>query len=57
MKRDDIQKIISSGEPTVVSIDPDFKTEISKKQIEGIVNDMKKHLLRKKKVHIVLVRE
>ena len=57
MKKDDIQKIISLGDTTVVSIDPDIKTEISKKQIDGIVADMKKHLLRKKKVHIVLVRE
>ena len=57
MKKDDIQNIISLGESTMVSIDPDIKTEISKKQIDVIVNDMKKHLLRKKKVHIVLVRE
>ena len=57
MKKDDIHKIISSGEPTIVSIDPDIKTEISRKQIEGIVTDMKKHLSKKKKCHIVLVKE
>lgn len=57
MKKDDIQKVIALGDPTIVSIDPDIKTEISKKQINGIVNDMKKHLTKKKKVHIVLVRE
>jgi excinuclease UvrABC helicase subunit UvrB len=57
MKKDDLQKIISSGETTIVSIDPDIKTEISKKQIDGIVSDMKKHLSRRKKVHVVLVRE
>ena len=57
MKKDDILKIISSGEPTIVSIDPDIKTEISRKQIEGIVTDMKKHLSKKKKGHIVLVKE
>jgi hypothetical protein len=57
MKKDDIQKIISAGEPTIVSIDPDIKTEISKKQIDDIVKDMKKHLSKKKKVHIVLIRE
>ncbi len=56
-KKEDIAKIIASGEPTIVSIDPDMKTEISKKQIDGIVSDMKKHLQRKKKVHIVLIRE
>jgi hypothetical protein len=57
MKKDDIQKIIDLGEPTVVSIDPDIKTEISKKQIDGIVTDMRKHLNRRKKVHIILVKE
>lgn len=57
MKKDDIQKIISSGETTIVSIDPDIKIEISKKQIDGIVSDMKKHLSKRKRVHVVLVRE
>ncbi len=57
MKKDDILKIISLGELTIISIDPDIKTEISRKQIEGIVTDMKKHLSKKKKCHIVLVKE
>jgi hypothetical protein len=57
MKKEDILKIISLGEPMIVSIDPDIKTEISRKQIEGIVTDMKKHLSKKKKCHIVLVKE
>jgi hypothetical protein len=57
LKKEDIQKIISSGEMTVFSIDPDFKNEISKKQIDDIVKDMKKHLHRKKKVHILLIKE
>jgi hypothetical protein len=57
IKKEDILKIISLGEPIIVSIDPDIKTEISRKQIEGIVSDMKKHLSKKKKCHIVLVKE
>lgn len=57
IKKDDIQKIISSGDLTIVCIDPDIRTEISKKLIDGIVVDMKKHLLRKKKVYIVMVKE
>ena len=57
MKKEDILKVISLGEPIIVSIDPDIKTEISRKQIEGIVTDMKKHLSKKKKCHIVLVKE
>ena len=57
MKKDEISRIIASGETTIVSIDPDIKTEISRKQIEGIVTDMKKHLSKKKKCHIVLVKE
>ena len=57
MKKEDISKIFDLGEHTIVSIDPDIKTEISRKQIEGIVGDMKKHLAKRKKVHIVLVRE
>jgi len=57
IKKDDILKIISLGEPVIVSIDPDIKTEISRKQIDSIVTDMKKHLSKKKKCHIVLVKE
>jgi hypothetical protein len=57
MKKEDILKVISLGEPIIFSIDPDIKTEISRKQIEGIVTDMKKHLSKKKKCHIVLVKE
>jgi hypothetical protein len=57
MKKDEISKIIASGETTIVSIDPDIKTEISRKQIEVIVTDIKKHLSKKKKCHIVLVKE
>ena len=57
MKKDEISRIIASGKTTIVSIDPDIKTEISRKQIEGIVTDMKKHLSKKKKCHIVLVKE
>ncbi len=57
MKKDDIVKVIMAGDPTIVSIDPDIKTEISRKQIDGFVRDMKAHLFRKKKVHIILIRE
>jgi 5S rRNA maturation endonuclease (ribonuclease M5) len=57
IKKDDTLKITASGEPIIVLIDPDIKTEISRSQIEGIVADMKKHLSKKKKCHIVLVRE
>jgi hypothetical protein len=57
MKKDDIQKIISLGETTIISIDPDIKTELSKKQIDGVVSDMKRHLSKRKKVHLVLVKE
>ena len=57
IKKDDILKIISLGEPIIVSIDPDIKNEISRKQIDGIVTDMKKHLSKKKKCHMVLIKE
>lgn len=57
MKKEEIHKVISLGEAKVVSIDPDIKSEISRKQIDGIVKDLKKHLMQKKKVHIVLVKE
>lgn len=57
MKKDDIQKIISLGEPTAFTIDPDIKTDISSKQINSIVSDMRRHLAKRKKVHIILVKE
>lgn len=57
MKKDDIQRLINLGETTLVSIDPDVKSEISRRKIDSITSDMKKHLSRKKKVHILLIRE
>ncbi len=57
MKKDDIQRLINLGETTLVSIDPDVKSEISRRKIDSITSDMKKHLSRNKKVHIVLIRE
>lgn len=45
------------GETSTFSIDPDIKNDITKKQIDGIVSDMRKHLLKKKKVHIIIVKE
>jgi hypothetical protein len=57
MKKDDIQKIISLGEPNVFTIDPDIKTEISGRKINTLVSDMRRHLAKHKKVHIILVKE
>ena len=57
MRKEDIYKVISLGEATVVSVDPDIKTDISKKVIDAMVKDMKKHLSKRKMVHIVLIRE
>ena len=57
MQKDDIQKIISLGEATTFTIDPDIKIEISGKKINSIVSDMRRHLGKRKKVHIILVKE
>ena len=57
MKKDDIQKIISLGTPNLFTIDPDIKTEISGRQINSLVSDMRRHLAKRKKVHIILVKE
>lgn len=57
MKKEDIQKIISLGEPNLFTIDPDIKTEISGRQINSLVSDMRRHLAKRKKVHIILVKE
>ena len=57
MRKEELQKLISVGEESTFTIDPDIKSEISKKQIDTLVNDMKKHLARKKKVHIILIKE
>ena len=57
MNSGDVVKVVGLGDTQIITIDPDIKTEISKKQIDGIVSDMIKHLLRKKKVHIIVVKE
>jgi hypothetical protein len=41
----------------IVSIDRDLKSEISKKQIDGNISDMKKRLYKEKRVHIVVINE
>ncbi len=53
----EIEAILSTGDPVVVTIDPDVKTEISRKKIDGIVVDMKRHLAKNKKVHILVIKE
>ncbi len=57
MKKDDIQKLLKQSEMEVFTINPDIKTEISRKQIDGIVTDMKSHLAKNKMIHIILVKE
>jgi hypothetical protein len=57
MKKDELSRLISHGEPTVVSIDPDIKTELSRRQIDKIITDIKMHLSKRKKVHLILVKE
>ncbi len=57
MKKDELLKIISIGEQSTFTVDPDIKTEISRKQIDAMVRDMKKHLAKNKRVHIILVKE
>lgn len=57
MKKDDYSKLLSLGQATSITMDPDIKTEISRKQIDGVVADVKKHLAKRKKVHVIVIME
>lgn len=57
MKKDDYSKLLSLGKATSITMDPDIKTEISRKQIDGVVADVKKHLAKRKKVHVIVIME
>lgn len=53
----DIERIISLGSTTTFTCDPQQKDEITKSTLNAIARETKSHLLRKKKVHVVLVKE
>jgi len=57
MKKDDFSKLISLGQVTSITMDPNIKSEITKKQIDDMVLDVKKNLTKRRKVHVIVVRE
>ena len=54
---DEIQRIVKSGKPTVITLDPNLKDTINRSQLDTMIREAKKHLAMKKKVQLVMVKE
>lgn len=59
MKNGNLEEILALGnkEPTIVSINHQHRQEITLKQMTDVMMEMKKHLSKRKNVHLVLVKE
>ncbi len=57
MSKNNIQEIMSLGKPTTISLDPSFKNEIIRSQMDGLIRDGKRHLASRKKIHLILIKE
>lgn len=57
MAKDNFQDILSLGKAEKVTVDPNFKTDITRRQIDTLIKDIKIHLSNRKKVHIIVVKE
>jgi len=53
----DINTIMSLGSSKIFTIDPQQKDFISKSTLDSLIREAKTHLAKKKKVHLVLVKE
>jgi hypothetical protein len=53
----DINTIMSIGSSKIFTIDPQQKDFISKSTLDSLIREAKTHLAKKKKVHLVLVKE
>jgi hypothetical protein len=56
-KNPEIDSLISAGKPSIITIDPNIKTEITRRRIETLSKEITAHISSKKKVHIIMVKE
>ena len=57
MSDNDIKTIMSLGSSKIYTVDPDQKDAISKATLDLLIREAKRHLSKKKKIHLVLIRE
>jgi len=57
MSDNDIKTIMSLGPSKIYTVDPDQKDAISKATLDLLIREAKRHLSKKKKIHLVLIRE
>lgn len=57
MAKDNFQDILLLGKAEKVTVDPNFKTDITRRQIDTLIKEIKTHLASRKKVHILIVKE
>lgn len=56
-KNPEIDNLISAGKPSVITIDPNIKTEITRRRIDTLSKEITAHISSKKKVHVILIKE
>jgi len=57
MTKDEITRLLASAKYTTVSLDPNVKDHITKRQLDDVTRSARSHLSARKKVHLVVVRE
>lgn len=57
MAKDNFQDILLLGKADKVTVDPNYKTDITRRQIDMLIKDIKTHLSNRRKVHIIVVKE
>lgn len=53
----ELKEIIDKGRTQDFALDPNTKSQITKATIDGIVREANKHLVSKKRVWVILVKE
>lgn len=57
MKNKELDKILAMGTSSTISVNPAYKADITRRQIDSVIVDVKRHLTKGKGVHIILVKE
>jgi hypothetical protein len=55
--KNEAQNVLSKGQVRLVSLDPDTKDQINKSNLETLVREARTHLLKRRKVHMIVVKE
>lgn len=57
MNEKDVKELLSRGKGHQVIFDPSLRADINRASLDNLVRDIKGHLLKKRRVSIVIVKE